>query len=543
MNTSRGKYDIDIEYREGSFMPVLWCFVNAFLTMAICTRSSLLYAFNLWDDANSYFTVGKCIFRGFVPYRDLFDQKGILLYFIYGLASLISPTTFTGVFIFEIIAAGMALLAIFKIYQLYLKTRVFPYIMTPITGAVIYTARNFYWGGSAEEFLFPFLMWGLYLSLRYFKCIYPKPMDTKTVFIGGILAGCVFNIKFNSLGLFFAWMMMAFFAYFLGEKQVAMAFAECVVFIVGMLLSLFPWIVYFGVNGAIDDWMYVYVYKNAFEYSKKLTLSERFQTFYDIVKDHFLNNKVIFILIAIGIAYFLISAISTAIYEFGGNTARRDKVFVRIHLIELINLGLLFGFLLLLIFIGGVSLPYYSFPINGFVVFGIIPFCYIIERNTRFEDLNRFIITLSAVSALIAVIMCWFLSINVRVMNLKKDELWLYKFRDYIAESGVADPGLIVEFSFDVGLYTVLNIEPICYYFQTQTLNMQEVLDYQKQYLHSGEADFVVTVDMEAEGTGDRYDLVMQERCQFYEYDHTYYLYQRNQNPVTPPEEEEDGGT
>ena len=42
--------------------------------MMICTRSSLLYVFNLWDDANSYFTVGKCIFRGFVPYRDLFDQ-------------------------------------------------------------------------------------------------------------------------------------------------------------------------------------------------------------------------------------------------------------------------------------------------------------------------------------------------------------------------------------------------------------------------------------------------------------------------------------
>ncbi len=538
LNTKKGKYDIDIQYEDGNFKPILWCFLNAFFIMLICSRSSLLYVFNLWDDANSYFTVGKCIFRGFVPYRDLFDQKGILLYFIYGLASLISPTTFRGVFIFEIIAAGFSILAVFRIYQLYLKSMVFPYILAPVTGAVIYTSRNFYWGGSAEEFLFPFLMWGLYLSIRYFKREYPGGMETGTVFLAGILAGCVFNIKFNSLGLFIAWMMMIFFSYIIGEKRVAQAFAECIVFIVGMLMTMFPWIVYFGVNGAIDDWMYVYVYKNVFEYSKKLSVMDRIVAFYRIIKDHFLNNKLVFILISIGIIYFLASSISTVIYEFSGSTAKRDKIFVRVRVIELLNLGFLFGFLLLFIFIGGVSLPYYSFPINGFVVFGFIPFCYIIERNTSFEDLERFVIQMSAVSALIAVILCWFLSMNVKVMHLKKDELWLYRFRDYIAESGIKDPGLIVEFSFDVGLYTVLDIEPICYYFQTQTLNMDEVLEYQKQYLHSGEADFVVTVNLEAEGTDDRYDLVMQERCEFYDFDQTYYLYQRNDNPVTEQEGE-----
>lgn len=537
-NTRIGKYDIDIEYEGGHLWSILWCFVNAFLIMLICSRSSFLYVFNLWDDANSYFTVGKCIFRGFVPYRDLFDQKGILLYFIYGLSSLISRTTFHGVFVFEVIAAGMSLIAVFRIYRLFLKTKVFWYILIPVTGAVIYTARNFYWGGSAEEFLFPFLMWGLYLSVRYFKNVYPEPMETKDVFIAGILAGCVFNIKFNSLGLFFAWMMMVFFAYIIGARQLARAFAECVVFLVGMLLTLFPWAIYFGINGAIDDWMYVYIYKNVFEYSKKLSLSERAAAFYDIIKDHFLNNRIVFILIAIGIVYFFVSCISTLVYEYSGSLSRRDRIFLRIKFTELVNLGLLFGFLLLVIFIGGVSLPYYSFPINGFVVFGFIPFCYIIERNTHFEDPERFIIQLSIVSAIVSMVLCWFLSMNVRVMHLKKDELWLYRFRDYIAESGIKDPGLIVEFSFDVGLYTVLDIEPICYYFQTQTLNMDEVLEYQKQYLHSGEADFVVTVNLEAEGIGDRYDLVMQERCQFYDFDQTYYLYQRNDNPVEQEEKD-----
>ena len=75
--------------------------------------------------------------------------------------------------------------------------KTFPYILTPITGAVIYSSANFYWGGSAEEFLFPFIMWGMYLSLRYFREVYPRVMPYKVVLIGGILAGCVLNIKFN----------------------------------------------------------------------------------------------------------------------------------------------------------------------------------------------------------------------------------------------------------------------------------------------------------------------------------------------------------
>jgi hypothetical protein len=514
--------------------------------MLICSRSSFLYVFNLWDDANSYFTVGKCIFRGFVPYRDLFDQKGILLYFIYGIASLISATTFRGVFIMEVIAACFSLLAILRIYQLFLEPRTFPYILTPITGAVIYASANFYWGGSAEEFLFPFIMWGMYLSLKYFREVYPKVMPYKVVLIGGIFAGCVLHIKFNSLGFFFAWMAMVFFADLLGEREIAKAIISCFVFLGGMGIATLPWLSYFGIHGAIDDWVYVYIYKNVFEYSKKLSFGERIAAFYDIMKNHVFNNFVVYILITIGILYFLASAVSTFLPDDRNSLRRRDRFFIAIEIPELINMGMLFAFLMIVIFIGGVSLPYYSFPINGFVVFGFIPFCYIIEkflkgrieRNTHGRSYDGAILdsglafVLSLVTCCISVLITVFTSVNVKSMNLKEEDLWLFKFKDYIVESGVEDPGIIVEFSFDVGLYTVLDVEPICYYFQTQTLNMQEVLDYQKQYLHSGEADFVVTVDNEAEGIGNRYDLVMKERCQFYGFDQTYYLYQRNENPA-----------
>ncbi len=502
--------------------PILFCLFTATLIMTICSRSSFLYVYNLWDDANSYFTVGKCMYRGFVPYRDLFDQKGILLYFIYSIASLISATTFRGVYVMEIVAAFFALLAIFNIFRLFIKNEISAYILTPISGAVIYSSWNFYWGGSAEEFLFPFMMWGLYLSVRYFRLKYPEPMDYKTVLVGGILAGCVFHIKFNSLGLFFAWMMMVFFADIIGKRQIAKAFISCFVFLGGMFASTIPWLIYFGVNGAIYDWLYVYIYKNVFEYSKKITFQERLALFYDIMKNHVFNNFTVYVIITVGIVFFLISSIYTVIIK---NKEKDSKIFVTISPFELINIGMLFAFLIIVIFIGGVSLPYYSFPINGFVVFGLIPVGYWIAVVITGIGAARIV---TVVATALSVVVMLFTSVNVKTMSLKQEDIFLYKFRDYILSTGIENPGIIVEFTFDVGLYTVLDVEPICYYFQTQTLNMEEVLEYQKRYLHSGEADFVVTCDYEAEGTGDNYHLVMEEDIDIYRFKHTYYLYERD---------------
>ena len=76
----------------------------AFCFLAICSRSSFIYPCNNWDDSNSYFTMGKVMMNGGVIYRDAFDQKGPLLYFIYGLGYLMSNTTFVGVFVLEVVA-------------------------------------------------------------------------------------------------------------------------------------------------------------------------------------------------------------------------------------------------------------------------------------------------------------------------------------------------------------------------------------------------------------------------------------------------------
>ena len=91
------------------YLAAAYFIAAAFLLMLPATRSSFLYPCNDWNDANSYFSMGKALFNGKMPYRDVFDQKGPYLYFLYGLAYLVSHTTFAGVFILEVICAFLDL--------------------------------------------------------------------------------------------------------------------------------------------------------------------------------------------------------------------------------------------------------------------------------------------------------------------------------------------------------------------------------------------------------------------------------------------------
>lgn len=88
---------------------LLWASLLSILAAAgvllFCTKSSPLYPTNDWFDTNCFFTVGKSMFEGRVPYLDIYEQKGPLLYFLYGLCYLVSPTSFFGGYLLETASA------------------------------------------------------------------------------------------------------------------------------------------------------------------------------------------------------------------------------------------------------------------------------------------------------------------------------------------------------------------------------------------------------------------------------------------------------
>ena len=49
----------------------IWCLGAAALVLVLCSKTSPLYAFNDWMDANIFFTMGKSMLSGKVLYLSL----------------------------------------------------------------------------------------------------------------------------------------------------------------------------------------------------------------------------------------------------------------------------------------------------------------------------------------------------------------------------------------------------------------------------------------------------------------------------------------
>lgn len=505
--------------------------VVGFLLLFFASRSSFFYPCNDWNDANSYFSVGKALFHGKMPYRDVFDQKGMYLYFLYGLAYLVSHTTFAGVFLLEGILAAFDLFGICRILMLYVK-RGTALVLSPLVLAVIISSRSFYWGGSAEEVCFPFLVWGLYLVMNYFKNQYPEEaMSGRKIFIGGLLAGMVANIKFTVLGFFFAWMMCVFFS-FLVRKEFMKGIKSCFIFLGGMALPFLPWVIYFALGHGLYEWYWGYVYINVFVYSnlngEGPTLFERTYTL----------SKLLYWLIRANIIYFIF-LIPGMIWVIMGKKKKWLERFLPLALSFFLFLG---------IYVGGSELPYYALPLAVFTVFGFALIGRVLEwgagkasrqsgqqrarrgesdRGIRSNSVGSLAVlaALASCTALLGIGIIWTNSMNIPHRLEKKEDIFLYKFKEIVEET--PNPTLLNIGCLDAGLYTVCDIVPTCRWFQTQTLAIDEVEKEQERYIREGQIDYVLARDYYPEVIWDRYELVAQAPWYQGELEFTYYLFRR----------------
>lgn len=515
MNSLKNKKAYEKSYEKS--YEILFLILSAFLIVMLASRSSFFYPCNDWNDANSYFSVGKALFNGKMPYRDVFDQKGMILYFLYGLAYLVSHTTFAGVFLLEAALAAADLAGIFRILQLYVqrKTALF---LAPVALAAAFCSKSFYQGGSAEEICYPFLIWGLYLSLRYFRTEYPaKEMSRRSLFVGGILAGIVANIKFTVLGFFFAWMMCAAFA-FLARKDFFGAVKACLIFLLGMALPFVPWLIYFGVQKGLYEWYFGYVYVNVFAYSnfneQGPGLYERIYTLAKLLYWLIRENWIYFVFVITGVLW---------------NTFGRGR-----KLLERLNLLALCFFLFLGIYVGGSELPYYALPLSVFTVLGAAFAGQALEyvagrgqgrQNGWSRRMSGRAGTLlgAALSLAVCTGIILSLSMNIPYSKEKREDLFLYKFKTIVEET--ENPTLLNINCLDAGLYTVCDIVPTCRWFQTQTIHIDDVLRDQEQYIREGRTDYIIAREWYPDYIWDKYELAAQAPWYQEDVEFTYYLF------------------
>ncbi len=428
------KYIITFIKKHPKLFNYFFCLIISLIALLITSKNSILYQFNEWVDANAFFTVGKSMMNGLVPYKDLFEQKGPLLYLIYGIGYLISHNTFHGVFILETIFFSVFLYWCSKCITLFLP-RKYCYVILPIYTFAITTASSFIHGGSAEELCLPFLAITLYYFLKHFEI---KELSLKELFICGICAGLVLLIKYNILGFWIGFMFVIE-LYYLLHKNFKKIIFTTLFFLLGMLLPFSVSLIYFGINHAINQFLYVYFYININLYSGIY--------YFSLFRK--LENFVFLFVINGGIGYIILS-----IYIF----------IKKINFKKYTELGILIMYLSTIIFIfcGKISFKYYILPTFIFILVLFIKILLLLQKWFNTQKIESII----ALSILILPIGCYFFANYRNDLYKTKNDFPQYKYAEIINSKD--DPTLVNMGSYDAGLYTISGLLPTTYFFQTQ---------------------------------------------------------------------------
>lgn len=121
-----------------------------------------------YTDSSVFIYIGKMMKEGYVPYRDLFDHKGIFLYFIQFLGTLFTPNSLTGLWLLETVNVISTVYVLYKIAGLFSNDRIVKWISL-ITVVVMCGMRVWEGGNFTEEYALPWISLTLYIFLKYFK--------------------------------------------------------------------------------------------------------------------------------------------------------------------------------------------------------------------------------------------------------------------------------------------------------------------------------------------------------------------------------------
>lgn len=486
----------------------------SFCSLLFCTKNSWLYSFNDWVDGNAFFTMGKGMVNGLVPYKDLFEQKGPLLYLIYGIGYLLSNKTLHGIFVLEVISMAITCYYIFKFSNKFLNrfnSLVVCFLFIP----VVCSSKSFVQGGSCEEFCLPFFAYSIY---SFYELLNEESTQYqyKLIFLTGLNAGLVTLMKFNLIAFWFIWMALAFF-FLLSKKKIKEAFIACVVFLVGMFLPLAVFSIYFMIHGAFKDFIESYFMFNMNSYTTILSLRERIHNMLWACYSELNYNYDIKYLTYIGFACIL----CTWIY--------RNVWFILFMILS-------YAFLVLGVFFGGNAFFYYYLDFQIYIVFGLIGILKLFELLLKNNKIKKLYYRVMLCFVALLTVQNVHASTNLEYMPIKKDYYAQYVFDQIISKSD--DKTLLNYDNLDGGFYTASDILPNVKYFMRQNVDYERypiIMDSQNDYIKSKKVKYVVIREYfgnrgcrkDLENLNKNYKCIKHHAQIFEGMDYDYYLYER----------------
>ena len=240
---------------------------SAVTDLIVCLATSLATVsfFDLCPYNNDYYAMDESVFiyiarmmrRGYVPYRDMFDHKGPYLFFFELIGDLCGDT---GIWILELIFAFAASILILKISKLITDNSASQYLT--LFAVLFVGGMDLFEGGNYTEFwALPFICHSLLVFTLFLKT--KEYRITDILFIGVDFA-VVFLLQPNLVNVWIVFVPATVIS-LIANRRAKEIFKCALIIISGIMITLIPVLVYFGMNGALGDlfecfWRFNFIY-------------------------------------------------------------------------------------------------------------------------------------------------------------------------------------------------------------------------------------------------------------------------------------------
>ena len=454
---------------------------------------------NDWVDVNCFFTVGRGILHGLVPYRDLYEQKGPLIYFLFALAGQISESSFLGVWLLEGLCFSWFLYLGGRITELLSGRKNAFWVSAALLGILIPVTPAFSHGSSAEEFFLPVLALGLLIVLKAMR--EKRPLTNREGFTLGLCTAAALWTKYTFCGLF-AGLAFAVIAWYLFTGKARRLLPLIGVFLLGVLALSAAVVGWFALKGALPDLWQAYFVNNLTQYTQNIRSGH-----YDAPLPNLLNNLSWSLPGVLGLLWM---------------TVRIKK-----HGWEALAGWLSAVCLFVFTYWSGRRYPYYALVLAVFAPFGLAGIAsaaaWALKRikpavkNTAAATLACLLLPAGPLIALRA-------SPNTYLMDYRREDLPQYRFAEIISQS--EDPSLLNYGFLDGGFYFAAGVLPSDPFFCSLNIDLPEMDQALRESIREGKTAFVVTRSQKLKGSSN-YTLVDEADLPFEGRTWHYYLYQR----------------
>lgn len=451
----------------------------SFIGILFFSASSIFYPINEWQDVNIYYTIGKGMHYGLVPYHDLIDQKGPVIFFLYYIAYALTPNSFFGLAILQMCSMAVFLYYIGKIAD-YIVANKYTVFVQMTMAAIIFSSSAYFTGGSAEEFILALWAISMFDLLNIRSTEY---VTRWTALRSGIITGIVLFAKFNLLG-FWAVLCLTVAVIELRKKDYSALFQLILFYVFGIVLITAFIMLYFVLNDAEIDLFNKYFYDNLFLYSSRAGtvvthsggLIMKIKEIAWNIYAAFMNERLFVIVAAIGFMATIPSNIKN-------------------YLSILTTIGISLIVYAIGIYWGNGFHAYYVLALAGYLVFPICAIFYrldfLLARVSRklVNDIGKISKVLYAI---VLFVITWNLSSTTSNFMKPKDETAQYKIANEI------DPdATILNYGFlDSGFYFATKTIPNVPYFFCMNYTYEELpemFDSQRRYVEEELCDYIIT--------------------------------------------------